>query len=116
MEEGLDQQSVVAHVNAQSVQKSVQSSLLIVREARLGIKDGGGAEGGEGLRGVLLKCLIGKDIGDLFAEVDIVDEGRVSRVGDGVVVFQQLVLVGGEHNLLGMEGGAELGGLDASLA
>ena len=99
----LDQQPAVPHFGAQALHQAVQALLLVGGEHVAGVQDGGGVELVEALGGVLLEVLLGKDARDLFAEINVVNQGRVAVVEGGVVLFEHAVLLDGELNLLAVK-------------
>ena len=114
--EGLHEQAAVAHLSAESAHKRVEASLLVAVEHVAGVKDAGGGEAAEALGGVLLEVLLGEYIGDVLAEVYVVHERGVGRVLDAVHLLEELKLLSGEQDFLGVEDGAELGGRKDTLA
>lgn len=116
LEEGLDQKAVVAHMGSKAHHAVMQALLLSVGQHVLGVQDGGRVKRLKSLCWVLLEVLLGKDVGDLLTEVNIVNKGRVCFILNTVVLLQKDVFGSSKLHLMGVEAGSKLGGGDDSLA
>lgn len=87
---------------------------LGVTENTLRIQDTWGDIGRKRLRWVLFEILLGEYTLNVLVELEVLDLEWVDVAS--VVVFEDLVLLGGQLYLLRIEGSSELGGLDSALS
>lgn len=89
-------------------------ALLLLIQHRLRIQDRWSNVVRKSLSWVLLEVLVGEYALDVLVEFEVLDLERIDVAS--VVVFEDLVLLGGQLYLLGVQGRSELGGLDSSLS
>lgn len=116
LEERLNQQTAVGNLRAESLHNSVQNLFLFAVKHITGVQNARSSKAGQALRRVLLKVVFGEDLGNVLAEVHVVNERRVSGVFDGVHFLQKFVLFQGKLHLLRVQHRSKFGGRKHSLA
>ena len=114
LEEGLDEEALVAHEPAEALHASIEDLLFIRGKLVLGVQNRGCIELEGLLQGVLLKILQGKDLLHLFVELHVVDLGRVVRYGE--VLLKKFKFLIGEVDLLSIKNTSELLRSDGTLS
>jgi len=90
-------------VGSKTGHAGVKALLLVVVEHVLGVQNRGGLESSKGLCWVLFEVLLSEDITNLLSKVNVVNKGCVRVILNVVVFLEELVLVGGQLDLVGVE-------------
>ena len=103
----------MSNVDADSLEALLELFFLLGSEEVLGVEDRGSLIGRQRLLGILLQVLQREDVLNILVEVKV---ANLDRVLSSVVVFELLVLLGRQLNLLRVQRRAELGRIDGALS